>query len=136
MSGGVRTIATYQMVTVYMEDGSSAECSECEHWRNTLKKKFATEVLPQYPMFFFNRIKVKTESEGRGSALMKALTVTLDEHKIAVVCTVQPYVSGRMDADELEKWYEKYGFETIKDSKGLMLRLPKEVKNVRHSKVP
>jgi hypothetical protein len=73
------------------------------------------------PVFWFARIKSVTESQGDGTFLMKRLCRHADELGVTIVNEINPY--GRMDMDELQEWFQKFGFELIRD--GLVIRKPK-----------
>jgi len=117
----LHTVVSINAIVVYLNDGSSAECSKCEYWREILEKEFDVLVDSKYPLFYFNRIKVKTESQGRGTVLIKALIRELDNRQVAVVATINPY--GRMSEGDLVEWYSNYGFQRV--TNGLLVRIPK-----------
>ncbi len=87
-------------------------------YQEILKHEYSVEIEP--PIFFFNRIKAKTEGMGEGTLLMQELVKIFDEKGITVVNTLNPY--GDMDLGALTAFYKKYGFESIVES--LMIRRP------------
>lgn len=106
-------------IILYTEIGSACELSRENSLAEFLKKDFNIKIEP--PIFFFNRLKARTEGKGEGTLLMNELVKILDEKNITVVNQLNPY--GKMTMENLEKFYSKYGFK--KKVKGLMIREPK-----------
>lgn len=76
------------------------------------------------PLFFFHRIRSVKEGKGHGTVLMKRLIEICDEKGFAVLNSINPY--GRMNLEELKKWFGKYGFSEVTDH--VVVRFPKEEK--------
>ena len=73
------------------------------------------------PIFWFARIKAVKESQGDGTFLMKRLCEHADAQEATIINEINPY--GRMDLAELQEWFQKFGFELIRE--GLVIRKPK-----------
>ena len=74
------------------------------------------------PLLFFHRIRSVKEGKGHGTVLMKRLIEICDEKGFAVLNSINPY--GRMNLEELKKWFGKYGFFEVTDN--VVVRFPEE----------
>lgn len=109
-------INTEDDIALYTNLGSVAELSRVQ------PSEF-TELLGielQEPVFWFSRLKARTEGIGEGTKLMVELVRVLDQRKATVINGVNPY--GNLSLSELIKFYQKYGFKYLKD--GIMIRFP------------
>jgi|GEM_PF-4185725 len=93
-------------------DRSVAELDRADHLADEY------ELMP--PVFWFARIKADPEGLGRGTALMKKVCEHADALEATIVNAINPY--GRMNLEELQEWFQKFGFELI--HKGLVIRKP------------
>lgn len=109
-----------QGITLMTDAGSTCELSLGldEVFIDTLA---AAGISVDRPVAWFARIKARKESEGEGTRLMRHLCDLVDRLSITIVNYPNPY--GRMDMEELVRWYQKYGFELLND--GGLVRRPK-----------
>jgi hypothetical protein len=91
----------YGTITAYTENGSVAELSE-----NPVPIKGLVE-----PLYYFNRIKVRLENEGKGEgkALMIEICKLVDELKITIYNELNPY--GKRNMESLKSFFKASGFE-------------------------
>jgi hypothetical protein len=90
--------------------GGTCELSSANFFKEALKDSFG--ILVETPLFYFNRIKSRIESQGHGTVMMERLVQICDEKGLTVINELNPY--GRMKINELKAWFEKYGFQVIK----------------------
>lgn len=106
-------------ITIMLEDRSICQLELQNAWKKILIEQGMMKVEP--PIFWFNRLKAMRQGEGRGTFLMNELVKILDEKKITVVNSLNPY--GNLDLEKLTKFYEKFGFISVEES--FMIRPPK-----------
>jgi GNAT superfamily N-acetyltransferase len=102
-------------ITVFTNERSTAELS---------KTPFPIEGL-EGTVYYFNRIKVQKELEGkgRGRALMIEVCKIVDEYDITIYNELNPY--GNRDMDRLKSFFKASGFEPFEsDGSNVMIRKP------------
>lgn len=103
-------------ISLMTEDGSICQLDRADYLKNQVPAEIGDSHL-----FWFVRLKSKTEGKGNGSFLMRELVKILDENKLWVLNSINPY--GSMNLEQLIKFYQKYGF-TLLDKEGGMYRRP------------
>lgn len=110
-------ISIYSMTTDFSRFGS-AEISNIDFAREDYVRDYGIDIVGE--LWYFNRIKVKKEGTGLGTALMKKLTEILDVEKITLWDDLNPY--GGMSLQQLIEFNKKFGFVSLKH--GSMIRYP------------
>ncbi len=98
-------------VQFYSEDGSIAELSSMSPNEVVgFNVEFTLNLTEAHldNTLYFNRIKVKKEGIGVGTALMNEVIQFLDKHAFCVVLEARPY--GQMKLNALISFYKKFGF--------------------------
>ena len=112
-----QTISIYSMTTDFSRFGS-AEISNIDMMAKQYADEYGIDIIGE--LWYFNRIKVKKEGTGLGTALMKKLVEILDAEKITLWDDLNPY--GGMNLQQLTEFNKKFGFITLK--RGAMIRYP------------
>lgn len=103
MKLGIRTNGPSSLKLSYMKavvDGQLLEVSAVATWPTERKK-------------------------GHATSLMKEVCQEADEAQTLLVLVPDSFDPEGMNTDQLEKWYEKFGFKRIQDKPVLMCRDPK-----------
>lgn len=102
-------------ITVFTNERSTAELS---------KVPFPIDGI-EGTVYYFNRIKVPKELEGkgRGRALMIEVCKIVDEYDITIYNELNPY--GKRDMDSLKSFFKASGFELFESGgSNAMIRKP------------
>ena len=65
------------------------------------------------------------QNEGEATRLMQEVCRRADMSNFILVLTPEPFGRKPLSAEQLEKWYGKFGFDRIQDKPVLMCREPK-----------
>lgn len=64
-------------------------------------------------------------NKGHATSLLKEVCQEADESQTLLVLVPNSFDTNALTTDQLEKWYEKFGFKRIQDKPVLMCRDPK-----------
>lgn len=72
-----------------------------------------------------SKLETPAEHQGKGHAteLLKAICEEADTQALVLLLHVAPYGDAGLGASQLERWYEKFGFQTIQAEPKLMARM-------------
>jgi len=85
----------------------------CYHIRLSPIRIAVLDVCLVEDFFLITRINVPVEfrSQGYGTALMEKVTEDADLEEVTLALEICPY--GELDYDQLQSWYERFGFEEV-----------------------
>lgn len=72
-----------------------------------------------------SKLETPVEHRGKGHAteLLKAICDEADTQALVLLLHVAPFGDTDLGASQLERWYEKFGFQTIQAEPKLMARM-------------
>lgn len=120
----LRVNKSHDSISIYPHGTDISHFGTCEIGNinfsgEDISKEFGIDIVGE--LWYFNRLKVKTEGTGLGTALMKRLVELLDSEKITLYNDLNPY--GGMSLQQLTEFYRKFGFVSLR--RGTMIRFPK-----------
>jgi GNAT superfamily N-acetyltransferase len=85
----------------------------------------------QVPVFMrdglreISKLETPVEHRGKGHAteLLKAICEEADTQSLVLLLHVAPFGEAELGASQLERWYERFGFQTIQEEPKLMARM-------------
>lgn len=69
---------------------------------------------------------VDSRQQGAATRLMQEVCRRADMSMLMLVVSPEPFGKRALDAKQLERWYEKFGFERIQDKPVMLCRDPKQ----------